>query len=147
MNTTTDLRACARAAWCREPDSEAQQICVWQGQVRLRKQLVDSKMPPMPWSVPESMHMNLHFCIYFCCSIYPSVSHLFMLQSRQGKKRIICFHRHHSLSHRAMSSPAPRAVCCNQASFLKSGSEGQACKLLLCHCHVRQDRKKCPDTL
>lgn len=74
MNTTTDLRACARAAWCREPDSEAQQICVWQGQVRLRKQLVDSKMPPMPWSVPESMHMNLHFCIYFCCSIYPSVS-------------------------------------------------------------------------
>lgn len=52
--------------WYRKSDSEGQQICVWQGQVRLRRQLVDSKMPATHWSVAGGMHVDLHCCIQFC---------------------------------------------------------------------------------
>lgn len=52
--------------WYRKSDSEGQQICVWQGQVRLRRQLVDSKMPATHWSVAGGMPVDLHFCIQFC---------------------------------------------------------------------------------
>lgn len=54
-------------ACCRAPDCEVWQIHVWQGQARLRRQLVDSKMPTMHWSVAGLCTWICTFAYSFAC--------------------------------------------------------------------------------
>jgi len=74
-------------ARCSEPGSEAWQIRVWQGQARLRRQMVDSWTPAMPWSVAGALQFCIQFCLLNLPICFPSFHAL--VKARGGRDYLL----------------------------------------------------------